>query len=881
MRFPLLWIAAALCAGVFLAARAQVSPNVALLGLPLAAALLLAAFLFIRARSHRAAWALGLLAWTALGGVAASLHVLDVPKTRVTHFAVHDTFESKDPLRWRGRLRSDPVHLPWGLRYEIELDEVEAAARAHPITGGLRVSYFRNTQQPEREPLLRAGDRVEALVRARAPRNFQNPGAFDARTHLARQGTHLTASLRSLELLQRLESPPPTLAHRSARARGYFLQRIDELFRARPDHAAALRAILLGDYSFIDHDLAETFQKTAAYHVLVISGLHVAALAAFVFWLARRARLPLWATSLLTLAVLGSFVAIVEDRPPIERAALMAVLLLAAGLLFRKVALLNTIGAAVLLMIALRPDSLADPSFQLSFLAGAMIGALALPLVERTSARYRDALAHLTDTTRDDAHAPRIAQFRLDLRALAAWLAQELPMRLQRWAPGVVAAPPRFVFALWDVFLVSTVIQLGMLPLLAHYFHRVSLAGPLANVPAAILSALLVPVGLLALVAATMAPWIASVLAACTSLLTSALLGSVSWFGRWEAASYRVPGPPAWLAILFFISIIATSWVLLRHASTRRLAGGRTAAAPRRAFVTIPGVVSLFACTTAIAIFPFGPQIARDHFEMTVLDVGQGDSLFLAFPDGRTMLLDGGGQFGAARAGGFRTGLDLGEQVVSPYLWSRGLKRIDVVALSHAHLDHLEGLFAVLENFEAGELWVARDVPSESFAALLRRAQSKGVRVIHKKRGDAFDFGGVSGLVLWPESVSGAEAAFNNDSLVLRFEFGEHSFLLPGDIESEVERELFAREDPLSADVLKVSHHGSRTSTTADFALAVVPRVAVMSLSESNPFGHPHAQVLDLLRAMEAHTLRTDRDGAVTISSDGKLLRVSRFKPEK
>jgi competence protein ComEC len=283
-----------------------------------------------------------------------------------------------------------------------------------------------------------------------------------------------------------------------------------------------------------------------------------------------------------------------------------------------------------------------------------------------------------------------------------------------------------------------------------------------------------------------------------------------------------------------------------------------------------------------VATHPFSASLERGKLEITTLDVGQGDAIFAAFPDGRTLLLDGGGLFGTARAGGFRSGLDIGEQVVSPYLWSRGVRRLDVVALSHAHQDHLDGLHAVLENFRVGELWVGRDVASPAYRTLLETAARRGVPVVHLTRGHRFTWGEVRGALLWPERQEGpAAAAQNNDSLVLRLDFGGTSALLAGDIERDVERQLAAQGAMLDVDYLKVPHHGSRTSATREFMEAVTPQAAAISLSATNPFGHPHAEVLERLAAAGAGVLRTDRDGAITFRSDGKTWKATGYVPRR
>jgi competence protein ComEC len=203
--------------------------------------------------------------------------------------------------------------------------------------------------------------------------------------------------------------------------------------------------------------------------------------------------------------------------------------------------------------------------------------------------------------------------------------------------------------------------------------------------------------------------------------------------------------------------------------------------------------------------------------ETTILDVGQGDSLFVVSPHGKTLLIDGGGAFGGFPGHEQHEGIDPGEEAVSPYLWSWRFQKIDVVALTRAHQDHLGGLTAVLQNFRVGKLWIGREVTSRAFAKLEDLARARGIPVEYEVRGKSFAWDGVEGQFFWPETSPRdiAPSAKNNDSLVLRLRFGKRTLLLPGDAEKDAERAILGEngEAELQADVLKVGHHGSVDST--------------------------------------------------------------------
>lgn len=826
------------------------------------------------------AWVFAMMAWVAIGGLAASVERATVSPNHIARLIAAADVDTSIALRWRGRLREDPLRLPWGQRFEIDLEQVEAAGAALRTSGGLRVNFYPGARVAEPPAGLRAGDRVEILVKARPPRDYLNPDAFDVKGFLAREKIDVIGSLRSGELLQLVDRPSPTISQRLARARGTLLARLDSLFAGHPERGAVARAMLLGDRSFVDSSVVLAFQKTAAYHVLVVAGLHVGALVIFLWWVGKRLRFSMLAISVITLLALTAYVGIVQDRPPILRAALMAALYLCARPLFRRVELLNTISIAALILLFGKPSSLGDSSFELSFLAAAMIAGLALPWMERSSAPYRAGLNHLGDVTRDTGHAPKIAQFRIEMRAAVQWLAVRMPARIASRASDLLVLPVRAGLRLWEIILLSAVIQFGMLPLLAEDFHRVSLAGPVSNIPAVLLTGIIVPLGFVTLGMAMVWARAALVLAKALSFCVGLLIATVEWFARWPQLSYRVPGPPVWLMILFFVGFIFLAAVARAIAARQRGHTIRRQLLPAVHPVECIAALAAILLAVLVAWHPFAPALYRGKLEVSVLDVGQGDSIFVAFPDGRTMLVDGGGQAGAEVVDGFRSGPDVGEEVVSPYLWSRGIKGLDVVALTHAHHDHLDGLHSVIANFKVDELWIGRDEETPAFLVLLAEARARGVRVVQEIQGRKFDWDGVRGDVLWPADVSEVDKAANDNSLVMRITDGSESFLLPGDIEKKVENELVDEHAPLAANFLKVPHHGSKTSSTDAFVGAVAPRVAVVSVGEGNQFGHPVDSVVERYARAGVRFLRTDRDGAVTAVTDGKELVVRSFVEE-
>jgi competence protein ComEC len=870
MRIPAVAIAAAFSGGivlgqsVFLNSHAGGIP-VSAIALGIALTLLFLGLLLVWRNLLWSAAFASLASWMVLGILAGTIVRWPLPAEHVLLRIAARQIPTRTPLRWYGVLRSEPARLPWGYGLEMSLTGVERAEGYLPVTGGMRLGFTPREGQPAL-PALHAGDKLSVLAEAHLPLVYKDAGAFDRREFLASQDVHVLATLRASTLLEKMGEAPPSLLFRVARWRGHLRNILDSMFSTSPQAAGILRAMLLGDRSFVDRAESVDFQKTGVFHVLVVAGLHVGALAVFLFWLAKWLRLPRTTKIVLILAVLFAYVAIVEQRAPVLRAGLMTAIVLLGSVFYRRLDLLNSAALAALVLLVARPQYVADTGFQLSFVAMGCIGGIAQPLIRRGIQPYLDALVGWRDVTRDTRHAPSVAQFRLDFRDAVFALTARLSGRVARCSQNLAEKVTRGWLWAAELFLLSVVLQFGMLAPMARTFHRVSLLGPLVNLFAVPLTGVIVPLGFLSLVMALVLPGLGRLLALPLTWLVVVQGRIVSFFAAIPYGSYRIPGPPGWVMAAFFVLVLG---VVLALRQQDRL--------PRWTWPSFG--LGLAVIAGIIATYPFRPTVNANQLEVTILDVGQGDSILVVSPKGTTLLIDGGGAFEGFQGREEHLGPDPGEEAVSAYLWSRGFQKLDAVALTHAHQDHIGGLTAVLQNFHVSRLWLGRETAAPSFARLKQLATRLNVRIEQEQRGQSFLWDGVQVDFLWPENVSEeiAATARNNDSLVVRLRYGDRTIFLPGDAEKQAEYSILAENEAsfLHADVLKVGHHGSKNSTMPGFLAAVAPQVAVISAGEENPYGHPSPELLDRLDKSVPRVLRTDREGVVQVLTDGHALQVN------
>jgi competence protein ComEC len=404
---------------------------------------------------------------------------------------------------------------------------------------------------------------------------------------------------------------------------------------------------------------------------------------------------------------------------------------------------------------------------------------------------------------------------------------------------------PRLKWGLQRALAASIAAQAALVPLLLVHFHRLALAALLLNLAAVPLSGAVLVSGFAVVIASVVSTSLAAGLGDLAWICAHALLRSGEVVRLAPALDVRLPTPPPWAVATYL------GGLLLLCAVGRFRAGVAVAGA---------GLAAL--------VFAARPAPPDGRLSLIALDVGQGDCLAVRSPRGRLWMVDTGGSFDPR--------FDIGEAVVGPYLWGQGWRRLEGLVLTHAHPDHVGGAPFLLRAFGPAEVWEGpaprQDRGYAELDAALRAAKTPRRRVVRGARGD---WDGVAVEVLGPPPPDRPPwKTRNDDSVVLSLRWGAVTFLLTGDIESAGEEAL---HEP-RAQVLKVPHHGSRSSSTARFVAAVAPRVAVVSVGHRNRFGHPHPEVVDRYLRAGVWLLRTDRDGTITVSTDGSRVFARTFR---
>ena len=586
-------------------------------------------------------------------------------------------------------------------------------------------------------------------------------------------------------------------------------------------HAQLLEGILLGKRSDIPDETLDIFRNSGTFHVLAVSGLHVGLVAMFCYIGLSILRFPEKLRCLLTIIAVLIYACLIGFRPSVFRAALMAILFLFATLIDRDTDYFNLLAFAALVLLLLNPLQLWDIGFQLSFVAVTSI-VYFVPKMEKPLRR----LWEDTDSSSSDVDPSILTNFR---NKAVKWLVLS--------------------------YLVTLAAQIGTTPLIAYYFFRGYPLGVIVGPFAVGLVSLIVAVGMLSVCVGFIWLPLAKLFALLNHAIISVFLALIGIFGQtWGVLKLT---PPSFGIFVLYIAV-CLGIVHWRYIYRQ---------------YRIASLIGL--SIVAIWVWDIGFQERGRLLEVVTLDVGQGDAAVVRFPDNRTMLIDGGIQqtyYDQKRQK--MVDYDVGKRILEPYLDWHGIRKLDMVVLTHPDLDHGGGLGYILENFEVSRVLGISDIDLDSQTHQRLHTIVKALDIPY-----AFPYAGKTELtptamvnVLHPiDAVSTdlLDEDKNDDSLVIKITYGEVDVLFTGDIGKNAESRLIASGQDLRSEILKVPHHGSRTSSSASFLNAVQPLCAIFSLGKGNRYNFPHTEVVTRYQVRDCLQLRTDKSAAITLRTDG------------
>jgi len=739
-----------------------------------------------RGRDHLAL----LYLWTSFAGLAAAYHHAS---RNLYPFDDIGEFTGDEPrlMRLRGRIWEEP-----NAYHRRKDDPLVSQPRSETTSCTLEVAQIEQgsswIQASGKARLhvdgvldgIHVGDEVEATGWLSRPLPPQNPGEWDHSSRLLDQ--RIRAELRvkkSEEGVVRLsEGWPNSFFGWLAVIRGWGQRRIHESLP--PAESGVAQALLLGEGSTMTSDDWDKYVRTGVIHVLAISGQHLVVLGAFLWLVIRLLGVRRRRAALVVALFIVAYALMTGGRPSAMRAAVM-VCAVCGGILLRRPALpANTFCLAWIVVLLLNPTDLFTAGFLLSFLC---VAALIWGIPRWFPSRELTPLEQLIEESRP------------------AW---------SRWLRSLGRV-------VWQSYLITLVLGLATAPLVMYWQNVVSLAGLLIGPPAILLTSIALIAGFLFLLLGLVSSWAAAPFAWITEHSVRLCESLVQFADRLPEACRYVPSPPAWWVVIFYGLVIG--WICLVRSTGNASASSSHSFTPIVRPATFAVLLTCWVCFGLLASF-WRP--ASDELRIAFLAVGHGSCIVIESPDGRVLVYDAGAIAGP----------DVSRRHIAPYLWWRGIRRIDELFLSHADLDHFNGVPALAERFSIGQITMTasfdeKQTPGVAF--VMSEIRRRGLSVRETRIGDHFSAGEVELTVLHPPEV-GPEGPENVRSMVLLIEHRGHRVLLTGDLE-KAGLDWVTEQPATAVDVLMAPHHGGPTANTPKLVDWAKPKLAIACDGPRNP----------------------------------------------
>ena len=725
-------------------------------------------------------------------------------------------YKDKENLEGKALVVSEKEDKEYSYVYKIKVLNIENKKEGKNTYLYLRINK-------KSDVLLEYGDIISFKGEFQEPSKKRNYGGFDYKNYLKTLKIYGTVKCESYNVLEKNKGN--ILISFSNKISNSVKEKIYDLLDKR--EANLLIGLLLGDDDNIDDDIEEAFKISSLSHVLAVSGMQVTYIITAMYFIFNNI-LGKRKTKIVIIIILIFYTILTGFSPSIVRASIMGILIMGAGLFYRKNDIWNSIAISLLLMLIYNPFLITNVGLQLSYL-----GTIGIILLNKTFLRIFNKI--------------RFEKYILN-RKIINIVSKIIEILTVTISASVVVFP----------------IMLYNFNLFGTYFLFTNLLASIIIGPITIFGTVVVSISFIFLKFGKMFSIFLEI--------SLNILVLVSNFSKLPFSKIYITTPKISMIIFYYVLIIFFNYIYKiynnRNLSLTQIRFRNLIALykykikeiynnkkSRKKFISI--LILIVFCFNIYNFF-----IIKRELKIYFVDVGQGDSTFIVTPKNETILIDGGGSLG--------TDFDVGESTLLPYILDRGYKKIDLMFVSHFDQDHIGGLFKILEELKIGKVCISKqEEDSENYQRFLNIVKEKNINVLVVKIGDKivldknlyFD-------ILWPKDKQIEENKLNNNAIVMKLNYNNFSMLFTGDIEKKAEEEIletYKNSKILESDILKVAHHGSKTSTTDEFLSRVKPKIALIGVGKDNMFGHPSNTTIEKLEKMDIKIYRTDLNGEICI----------------